>query len=273
MAALCHPPAATVTTPPRDSDLDNLRRVPVPRLTEAQLAVIAAAPREHPTVRLQRQRVNIPAASVATSRIPGTISGALAGSFCDPTVIPHWYTSPLGSVTANVFIPPHATSRTRIPESRRGNGHVERDMDEIVSMSAGVDTSLSVFVSAPRVDASVAGDGRGVPAPQGGEFDARVGRRFRLGGEGRDAARGLHPLLFRVEAEGIVRVPAPGVQRAPLRATTAELRLPARMGLVGCVESRRATRSPSGRASAVGVGTDQSSAHLLEVTGAKSRPS
>ena len=94
---------------------------------------------------------------------------------------------------------------------------MERDMDEIVSMSAGVDTSLPVFVSAPRVDASVAGDGRGVPAPQGGEFDARVGRRFRLGGEGRDAARGLHPLLFRVEAEGIVRVPAPGVQRAAPR--------------------------------------------------------
>ena len=65
----------------------------------------------------------------------------------------------------------------------------------------------------------------------------------------------------------------PQVYSAPLRATTAELRLPARMGLAGRVESRWATRSSSGRASAVGVGTDQSSAHLLEVTGAASRPS
>ena len=56
-----------------------------------------------------------------------------------------------------------------------------------------------------------------MPAPEGGEFDARVGRRVRLGGEGRDAARGLHPLLLGVEAEGVVRIPAPGVQRAAPR--------------------------------------------------------
>ena len=220
-------------------------------------------PSAAPTRETSQPRASPRRAFRAPSPVPSRVLSVTPPSF--PTGIPHlWVPSP------RTCSSPHATSRTRIPraparEWTRGAGY-----GQIVSMSAGVDTSLSVFVSAPRVDASVAGDGRACQ-PQGGEFALAWGA-LRLGGEGRDAARGLHPLLFRVEAEGIVRVPAPGVQRAAPR-DDGGVAAAARMGLVGCVESRRATRSPSGRASAVGVGTDQSSAHLLEVTGAKSRPS
>ena len=105
-----------------------------------------------------------------------------------------------------------------------------------LARGAGVDPRLAVLVAAPREESAVAVRGARVPSAEGGArrvgpvpgWDVRrglgsrglgsravVARRASAGGLHRgDRPRARDPLVVDVVAEGIVRVPTPGVQRA-----------------------------------------------------------